>query len=131
MNKLFALAIFAILFSLVNAQPIEGERRIVGGVRKLEGDDMLEAKEALLTSLAELTKGENGPNYKLGEIHSASKQVVSGILYKITADIIDIDNEEKPKRCDIKIWSQPWLKNGVKTTFNCEKEDELVFSYGV
>ncbi|XP_005182280.1 sarcocystatin-A [Musca domestica] len=125
MNKLLALAIFALLCVVINARPNNGAAHVVGGAQKL---DVEEAEETLNFSLKQLAKGDNGPNYKVRKIHSASKQLVSGILYKINADIIDGD-EEKAKNCDIKIWAQPWLENGYKVTFNCEKEDELVLAH--
>lgn len=37
-----------------------------------------------------------------------------------------MDNDEKIKTCDIEIWSQPWLKNGIEVTFNCPGEEKLV-----
>lgn len=55
--------------------------------------------------------------YRLSKIHSASKQTVSGTLYKINADIID---GEETKNCDVSIWSRAWLENGIEVDFNCK-----------
>ncbi|XP_061392113.1 sarcocystatin-A-like, partial [Musca vetustissima] len=104
------------------------ELHLVGGVKQLVAGDLDEAKEALESSFKHLKKGENGADYKIKQINSASKQVVSGILYTINADII-VGDDKETKNCDVKIWSQPWLENGIKVTLNCEKEDEVVFKH--
>lgn len=62
-------------------------------------------------------------------INSATKQVVAGHKYQINADLIDSD--EKSKNCDVTIWSQPWLENGIEVTFECEGEEKLIKKHSV
>lgn len=57
-------------------------------------------------------------------MNKVTKQVVSGILYKYDAEVIDGNSAVKP--CKVEIWSQPWLKNGIQVTFECEGEEKLV-----
>lgn len=54
--------------------------------------------------------------HRLGKIISATRQVVSGSKYVYEAELIQ---GEKTKTCNVEIWSQPWLPNGIQVTFNC------------
>ncbi|XP_013113896.1 sarcocystatin-A [Stomoxys calcitrans] len=80
--------------------------------------DFAKATNVLKESLTQLTAGE-GPNYKLGKINSGSKQVISGIFYKINANLID--ENEATKTCDIEIIRA----REVTITLKCEEEDEV------
>ncbi|XP_061395047.1 sarcocystatin-A-like [Musca vetustissima] len=94
-----------------------------GAPRQLEGEGLKEAEETLDFSLKKLATGENAINYKISKVNSASKQTVSGTLYRINADIIDGD--EITKKCDISIWSRAWLQNGIEVTFKCNNDQEV------
>lgn len=59
----------------------------------------------------------------MGEIYSATRQIVSGTLTKCTVELIDADG--KSQRCDIEIWSQPWLPNGDEVTVKCPGQESL------
>ncbi|KAM7361017.1 sarcocystatin-A-like [Cochliomyia hominivorax] len=85
--------------------------------------DLKKTEEVLNKSLAKLAAGE-GPVYKLVKINSATTQVVSGSKDVINADLKDKD--DNVKTCDIEIWSQPWLENGIQVTFNCPGEEKVV-----
>lgn len=109
--------------------------------------DLQEAKQILDSSLTKLATLE-GPYYKYvlhlqraqvvfytictistsrsGTIHSASKQVVAGIIYRINADLIDAENAAEA--CNIEIFTQPWMSNTV-VTFKCPNQDELEKTY--
>uniref|UniRef100_A0A1I8QBS5 Cystatin domain-containing protein n=1 Tax=Stomoxys calcitrans TaxID=35570 RepID=A0A1I8QBS5_STOCA len=127
MKRIFIIAILGVVCVAITARPNEGLR--VGGVTNLEGEKLKEAEDVLENSLKKLAAGEKGPHYKLGKMYTASRQTVSGLLYKMNADIIDSENEENNKNCNVTIWSQPWLENGIKVTFNCGKDDELTFRH--
>ncbi|XP_017063972.1 sarcocystatin-A-like [Drosophila eugracilis] len=101
---------------LVNSQ-------IPGGIRVLEGKDLADAKEILETSLSKLAAGE-GPHYRISKIRSATVQVVSGSKHAYSVELID--NSGATKECNVKIWSQPWVPNGIEVTFNCPNEPEVV-----
>ncbi|XP_067619896.1 cathepsin F-like [Eurosta solidaginis] len=88
-----------------------------GGISKLESKD---AEERLQASLDKLAAGE-GPNYRISQIYSATTQVVSGSLTKIDAELID--ETDAKERWNIKIWSQPWLPNGIEVTFKCPTKE--------
>ncbi|KAI8118430.1 Sarcocystatin-A [Lucilia cuprina] len=90
---------------------------------KLTGNDIKISEDVLNKSLTKLAAGD-GPVYKLVKINSASRQVVSGSKYVINADLMD--ENEKVKTCDIEIWSQAWLENGIQVTFDCPGEEKLV-----
>ncbi|XP_017467683.1 PREDICTED: putative cysteine proteinase CG12163 [Rhagoletis zephyria] len=91
---------------------------LAGGVSNLENKD---AEQRLQASLDKLSSGDEGPNYRISQIFSATTQVVSGTLTKIDAELIE-ENGEKI-RCNVKIWSQPWLPNGIEVTFKCPNKD--------
>ncbi|XP_061388740.1 sarcocystatin-A-like [Musca vetustissima] len=74
------------------------------------------AAAILSDSLNKLAKRE-GPTYKLLKIHSASTEVVRGLLYKINADLSDQNNNMKT--CDIEIFD---FKD-VTVTIKCPGED--------
>ncbi|TDG43079.1 hypothetical protein AWZ03_010495 [Drosophila navojoa] len=88
---------------------------ILGGVTELSGADLKEAENTLNNSLSKLASGD-GPNYKLGKIIKATRQVVSGTKYVYDVELIE---GSKTKVCNVEIWSQPWLENGIQVTFNC------------
>ncbi|KAH8418532.1 hypothetical protein KR009_011733 [Drosophila setifemur] len=81
--------------------------------------DENQAKEQLQRSLDKLTAGD-GPHYKIVKVYSASRQVVSGTLTRIDADLID--GSDGQHRCIVEIWAQPWLEKGHKITFKCRNQ---------
>ncbi|TDG43077.1 hypothetical protein AWZ03_010493 [Drosophila navojoa] len=99
---------------------------IGGGIKELSGDDLKEAEQILNDSLAKLASGD-GPNYKLGKIIKATRQVVSGSKYIYDVELIEGNNT---KVCNVKIWSQPWLENGIEVTFNCP-DGQVVKKHGI
>ncbi|XP_075148672.1 sarcocystatin-A-like [Haematobia irritans] len=130
MNRIFLFTLsLAVVCIVINAQPSEPKLKLLGSVEQLEGPKKKEAVDVLENSLKKIAAGEKGPHYELDKVHTAFKQRVAGLLYKINADIIDNDNEEKSKNCNIEIWSRPWLENGIQVTLKCNEEDELVFSH--
>ncbi|XP_005182865.1 sarcocystatin-A [Musca domestica] len=116
MNKILLITLVAVAFVAIEAET-GGKLQPRGAPRQLEGEGLKEAEETLELSLKKLAAGEDAINYKLSKIHSASKQTVSGTLYKINADIID---GEETKNCDVSIWSRAWLENGIEVDFNCK-----------
>ncbi|XP_017848243.1 putative cysteine proteinase CG12163 isoform X1 [Drosophila busckii] len=93
-----------------NAVPVGGAKRF----------DAQQAKIQLQRTLDKLTEGEVGPHYRIAEVYSASRQVVSGTLTRIDADLID--SKEKQHRCIVEIWAQPWLEHGHDITFKCRNQ---------
>ncbi|XP_075144533.1 cathepsin F-like [Haematobia irritans] len=87
--------------------------------------DKPEAKRILDETLMHLDSLE-GPHYRSGFIHEASKQVVAGLLYKIRCDLI-ID-EAKLKTCNVEILKQSWTGN-TKVEFKCPNEKDRIVSY--
>ncbi|XP_017874310.1 PREDICTED: sarcocystatin-A-like [Drosophila arizonae] len=88
---------------------------IVGGITELSGDDLKEAEVTLNKSLSKLASGD-GPNYKLGKIIKATRQIVAGNKYVYDVELVE---GSKTKVCNVVIVSQPWLENGIEVTFNC------------
>ncbi|XP_058988157.1 sarcocystatin-A-like [Musca domestica] len=112
-TKLFILLSVAVAVTFAVPQ-------MTGGVSPVE--DLTEVEQELKNSLSKLDAGD-GPHYKLSKVYKASRQVVEGVLTKIEADIID--EEEKTQKCNITIWSRPWLDNGIEVTFECEGKPTL------
>ncbi|XP_032595615.1 putative cysteine proteinase CG12163 isoform X2 [Drosophila grimshawi] len=81
--------------------------------------DEKEAEEQLQRTLDKLTAGE-GPHYKIIKVYSASRQVVSGTLTRIDADLTD--GNDALHRCIVEIWAQPWLEKGHDITFKCRNQ---------
>lgn len=54
--------------------------------------------------------------FRLGKIISVTRQVVAGNKYVYEAELIEGDST---KKCNVEIWAQPWLENGIEVTFNC------------
>ncbi|KAH8344312.1 hypothetical protein KR084_009521 [Drosophila pseudotakahashii] len=78
------------------------------------------AKAQLQESLNKLTAGE-GPHYKIGKVYSASRQVVSGTLTRIDADLID--GSDSQHRCIVEIWTKAWVrKDAHEITFKCRNQ---------
>ncbi|XP_037929611.1 sarcocystatin-A-like [Teleopsis dalmanni] len=120
-NPKIVFAFFALFVAITYAKP--NDLHVIGGPKNLQGDDLKDAENTLQNSLNKLAAGD-GPNYKIEEIISASRQVVSGSLYKIKAKLVG--NDSSTKVCDVKIWSQPWLENGIEVTFECDGEEKVV-----
>lgn len=70
--------------------------------------------------------GNNFSSYtcSLSKILSATSQVVSGFKNDYSVELID--NQGATKVCQVDIWSQSWLPNGIQVTFRCPNEPELV-----
>ncbi|XP_067642939.1 cathepsin F isoform X2 [Eurosta solidaginis] len=122
----FVLSLLAVHVAAEESSAVETEihtrskrsnDNLPGGISKLESKD---AEERLQASLDKLAAGD-GPNYRISKIYSATTQVVSGSLTKIDAELID--ETDAKERCNIKIWSQPWLPNGIEVTFKCPTKE--------
>ncbi|XP_017485607.1 PREDICTED: sarcocystatin-A-like isoform X2 [Rhagoletis zephyria] len=124
--KLFVL-LFSCAVAAVVAMP--NKEPLLGGETSLTGKDLDEAKEVLQTSLTKLAAGEDGPKFEILELQSATRQVVSGSLYKYVVKLADENGAAKA--CTVKIWSQPWLDNGIQVTFKCDGQDEVVRNHSV
>ncbi|XP_016926037.3 cathepsin F isoform X2 [Drosophila suzukii] len=78
------------------------------------------AKAQLQESLDKLIAGE-GPQYKIVKVYSASRQVVSGTLTRIDADLID--GSDSKHRCIVEIWTKAWVrKDAHEITFKCRNQ---------
>ncbi|KAI4469040.1 fetuin [Holotrichia oblita] len=79
---------------------------------------------------------------KVVEITSASKQVVSGMLYRMSvkislSDCTKSDSKlsrdcnqlegSQVEKCDIEVWDRPWRTQAKETTFNCENREQKKF----
>jgi len=123
MAKLFMIAVcfaFFIAFAFGEEAAVNHRAKrsnIVGGHSQL---DVEEARTILQNSLDKLA-ADDGPYYTIGEVYTATKQLVAGTLVTMDVDIIDSDG--KSQRCKVKIWSQPWLPNGNEVTFKCPDKD--------
>ncbi|XP_016948104.1 sarcocystatin-A [Drosophila biarmipes] len=89
----------------------------------LQGEELVEAQRTLQASLNSLAAGE-GPYYRISRILSASVQVVAGTNNAYEVELIGNDNIVKV--CNVDIWSRSWLPNGIRVTFRCPNEQELV-----
>ncbi|EDV44341.1 uncharacterized protein Dana_GF16067, isoform A [Drosophila ananassae] len=105
---------------LLNEKYVSRSRRSINDV--LVGDhkpyDEKQAREQLQRSLNKLTEGE-GPHYKILKVYSATRQVVSGTLTRIDADLLD--SSATPHRCVVEIWAQPWLTQH-EVIFKCRNQ---------
>ncbi|XP_013114794.1 sarcocystatin-A [Stomoxys calcitrans] len=105
---------FCMAMAMASQPPISGG---ITSVRNLK-----EAEKELNASLAKLATGD-GPRYRLVKIYSATRQVVAGRKSEIVADLVD--NNGKTKKCNVTIWSRPWLPDGIEVTFRCDGEQKL------
>ncbi|EDV47855.1 putative cysteine proteinase CG12163 isoform X1 [Drosophila erecta] len=106
---------------LLNEKYVHRSRRsandILGGHKPYDEEA---AKAQLQKSLDKLTAGE-GPHYKIVKVYSASRQVASGILTRIDADLID--GSEEQHRCIVDIWTKVWVrKDEHEITFKCRNQ---------
>ncbi|XP_017100473.2 cystatin-like protein [Drosophila bipectinata] len=79
---------------------------ILGGVSKLQGEELKEALELLETSLAKL-EATDGLFYKAVNVTSVTGQTVAGSLYTYELEL-QIESDKKP--ATVTIWSRIWLK---------------------
>ncbi|EDV31652.1 uncharacterized protein Dana_GF15461 [Drosophila ananassae] len=93
-----------------------------GSPQKLEGQQLIDAQQELHSSLVKLDAGD-GPHYRIVKVLEATSQVVAGISYKFTVELID--ESDVKKVCKVDIWNRSWLPNGIEVTFKCPNEPEL------
>lgn len=79
---------------------------IPGGLSEVELANWPEIETKVKESLADLAGQADGPTLKFGKIISAHKQVVAGVKYHVTVEIIHGD---QTKECKLSIWERPWL----------------------
>lgn len=79
--------------------------QICGGFTDVEPSELPKLETKVADSLATLGTQANSPNFQLGKIISAKKQVVAGYVYLINAEVID---NGKPRVCKFRIWERPW-----------------------
>lgn len=121
----------------VSADPMLNENvqrneRALGGVKKIDVNAP-EIQEAAKKSLKKLSEGYQGTNeLMIIEIVEATKQIVSGTLYKIKAKIgpstctrgvkdnCQLQKEGEIQECLFSVWSQPWIDHGSpEIKINC------------
>ncbi|XP_056639425.1 uncharacterized protein LOC130446921 isoform X4 [Diorhabda sublineata] len=110
---------------------------IPGGTNSISTDDP-QIKNYLKDALTHLDQSSSHTNkYKILDVIEASRQVVSGSLYRIKAHVTVSDCEKGKdadpatcgvlkdapiKECHFKIWDQPWLPQGRQTNITCDEE---------
>lgn len=57
--------------------------------------------------------------HSLVRLVCATQQVVSGMLYKLVAQVSDVSGETQ--ECSFKIHSQPWKQNGETVEIQCDR----------
>lgn len=103
-----------------------GERKkrdvFVGGPNDVPPEQLNELNGKLAESFVQL--GEtNGTSLGVKRLYGASKQVVAGVIYKIRCEI---ETEDGPKNCTVKMWEKPWL-NFRQVDVDCgEKQYQVV-----
>ncbi|XP_049818102.1 uncharacterized protein LOC109602488 isoform X4 [Aethina tumida] len=112
-------------------------RQVLGGETEQPVDNT-EALEYLKTGLAHLDSSSgDATKLKVKKVLKVTSQVVSGIVWKIKAEVIlsdcqksdskDIEkcgelNGASSKVCNFKVWEQAWKKNGQEIEIQCENE---------
>ncbi|XP_067631479.1 sarcocystatin-A-like isoform X2 [Eurosta solidaginis] len=86
-----------------------------------------EAMRSLSASISKLAEGD-GPCYEIRDVNSATKQLLTATFMDMNVDLIDKKNGAK-KNCNVQIWSQPWLEEGVQVSFECPNEERVVVTH--
>nr|XP_022901844.1 uncharacterized protein LOC111414678 [Onthophagus taurus] len=120
------------------------KRQIVGAPIEASADDP-EIIKMTQTAVKQFdTVSSDSTKYKIVKIHTVTKQVVAGVLYKIKAEIVLTDcpktdptdanicgtaKEANSRLCEIEIWSRPWIQpGGTETTVKCGDQQTKVRS---
>ncbi|KAH8408962.1 hypothetical protein KR009_004560 [Drosophila setifemur] len=120
---MFVVKILILLTACVLASAVPQGLGAVGAPRELQGEELVNAQKDLESSLLKLAAG-SGPNYRISKVYRATYQVVSGSSTKFSVELID--NEGATKTCDVDIWNQSWLPDGIQVTFRCPNQPEIV-----
>ncbi|XP_076283794.1 uncharacterized protein LOC143210642 [Lasioglossum baleicum] len=126
----------------VSADPTTNEnlqrnRRMLGAPKTMDVNDP-EIQEAANEGLKQLSEGHRGTNELIiTEVVEASKQIVSGTLYKIKARVgtstcakgakanCKLQEGSEIQECLFSIWSQPWIDNGSsEIKINCHSHSQ-------
>nr|XP_033328261.1 uncharacterized protein LOC117221420 [Megalopta genalis] len=122
---------------LISNERIERESGMRGAPQNTDVNDP-EIQEAANKGLKKLSEGYQGTNEPIiAEIVEASKQVVSGMLYKIKAkvgpstclkgvkDNCRLQEGSEIQECLFSVWSQPWIDKGSpEIKINCNSHNQ-------
>ncbi|XP_033328261.2 uncharacterized protein LOC117221420 [Megalopta genalis] len=122
---------------LISNERIKRESGMLGAPQNTDVNDP-EIQEAANKGLKKLSEGYQGTNEPIiAEIVEASKQVVSGMLYKIKAkvgpstclkgvkDNCQLQEGSEIQECLFSVWSQPWIDKGSpEVKINCNSHNQ-------
>lgn len=92
---------------------------IVGAPVDVANDDET-VRNLLLTHLKRLDTGSDEP-LELVSVEKVTRQVVSGLSYKVKGTFRD--GSDKVKQCSIDIWTRPWIENEDETQIKADCDD--------
>ncbi|KAJ9588848.1 hypothetical protein L9F63_017886 [Diploptera punctata] len=127
MNALCVMsAVFvALAVVIVNSGAAPANEPCVGCPATVDVNDSDVQRVANL-AVAEVQKSSNSPyQHRLVRVVEATSQVVSGTKYVLTIEVghdepKDGDNNvQVTQRCQVEIWSQPWLNKNQVTVKSC------------
>lgn len=79
--------------------------QIPGGLSEVEVNEWPEIEAKIVESLADLGAQDNSPALSFGKIISVHKQVVGGLMYHVTIEIV---HNNQQKECKLRIFERPW-----------------------
>ncbi|XP_022209492.2 cystatin-like protein [Drosophila obscura] len=111
MNGIILLSLLALCCAALGSSDDLGAPVILTSEARQKAIELLDA------TLAQLSTGD-GPSYKPISVGIVTSQIVTGTLY--TYNDVELETGSEKKRCTVKIWSRPWLKeNSTKVVINC------------
>lgn len=100
---------------------------ICGGLSALDSARWAEIEPKVKLALADLADEAEAPKLEFSKLISVQQQVVAGIMYHVTAEIIHGD---KIKECQLRICEQPWMNKRIafidfeEKSFQFERNDK-------
>ena len=122
-----------LICNVVVSEPVGGRRKLsssscggpsnkrrrqlqLGGYSPADPNDHT-IKEMASFAASAITEATNEGPFKLAKITSASKQIVSGVNYKLT---IEMDVADAKQSCNVIVYDQSWTKTRKLTSFECK-----------
>lgn len=109
-----------------NEDSSEESNGLLGGPKIITDEaELSKLSEKVIPHLATVGS-QNNAQLELNVIHSATSQVVSGILYNIEAEM---NVNSSPVNCTIKMWEQPWIQNFKNFNMKCGQDKNNMVIY--
>lgn len=96
-----------------------------GDFRITDEKEISDLTKKVSENLAKIVENDNARSLEFIKIHSATYQVVTGIIYDLK---VEMNENKKPTNCTISLWEKPWL-DFIKFDVECGDDEKHKYQY--